>query len=206
MLFILMVKAHEGLELELFQDVAQLAALLEFHESMVRAGRVLAVEALQPCRHSVRVRYADQRTIVETPFSADEPHVIGFWLIHVNSLNEAIQWATRVPLVSGEIEVRQIAFQLFSPSLNKRDAMQTVGQDRINSDRPRGAHSRPPDDGKLARVRGPSVGFSPGGTVRFGPSLTPVRAMTRCPHQSKQRWPRYTAIDVRSNRGRKISQ
>jgi hypothetical protein len=67
--FMMILSVSEGSEADLLQDGTGLASLIEFHDSMVRAGVVLAVEGLQSSRLAVRVRYsADQRTIVDGPF------------------------------------------------------------------------------------------------------------------------------------------
>ena len=112
--FMMIVKANEGSELDLLKDGAELANLLEFHDSMIRAGVVLSVESLQTSSRAVRVRYSgDRRIIADGPFPEEKQPVVGFWLIHVNSIGEAIEWAKRVPLVRGDVEIRQTAFQLF---------------------------------------------------------------------------------------------
>jgi hypothetical protein len=51
---------------------------------------------------------------VDGPFVEEKNHIAGFWLIRVNSLNEAIEWAKRIPVVRGEVEVRQTALQLLA--------------------------------------------------------------------------------------------
>lgn len=112
--FMMIVTAHTESEVDLIQGESELADLLEFHDSMVRAGVVLSVEALEPWFRGVRVRYAaDRPTIIDRPINKQRQHVVGFWLIRVKSMKEAIEWATRVPLARGEVEVRQTAFQLF---------------------------------------------------------------------------------------------
>jgi len=119
--FMMILSASEGSEFDLRQDGTLLADLVEFHDSMVRAGVVLAVEGLLPWRRGVRVRYsADQRAIVDGPFVEEKQHIVGFWLIHVSSLNDAIEWAKRIPLVRGEVEVRQTAFQLLPSNSSNR--------------------------------------------------------------------------------------
>jgi len=110
----MIVKADAASEAGLLQDGARVSDLLEFHDAMVRAGVVVSVEALLPAYRGVCVQYAsDPPTIVDRPFLETEEHIAGFWLIHVNSMEEAIEWARRVPLVGGEVEVRQTACQLF---------------------------------------------------------------------------------------------
>lgn len=109
----MILSASEESEGDLLQGGLQLAELVEFHDSMVSAGVVLAVEALQPWRLALRVRYsAGERTIVDGSLVAQQQHVVGFWLIRVSSMNEAIEWAKRIPVGSGEVEVRQTVLQL----------------------------------------------------------------------------------------------
>lgn len=109
----MIVTATEASMAALLDNPADLAALLEFHDAMLRAGVVASVEALLPARRGVHVHYAsDRRAVVDSPFLASTPHIAGFWLIQVNSVEEAIEWARRVPLAEGEVEVRQTAFQL----------------------------------------------------------------------------------------------
>jgi hypothetical protein len=56
--FMMIVKAAEESARDLPRDSAELANLLDFHDSMHRAGVVLTVEALQPSRRAVRVGYS----------------------------------------------------------------------------------------------------------------------------------------------------
>jgi hypothetical protein len=115
--FMMIAKATEESGVDLLRDGADLSNLLEFHDSMQRAGVVLSVEALQPPCRAVHVRYSgDRRIIANGAVSEEKQYVVGFWLIRVNSLQEATEWAKRVPLVNVEIEVRPTVFQLFPAS------------------------------------------------------------------------------------------
>jgi hypothetical protein len=85
---------------------------------MRRAGVLLSVEGLHDPAERVRVQYAGhEQSIARGPFEGEKAGVSGFWLIQVNSIEEALEWARRVPLVDGEIEVRQAAFQVLQTDL-----------------------------------------------------------------------------------------
>ena len=61
----------------------------------------------------MRVRYADGKfTVTDGPFAETKELIAGFCLIEAKSLDEAIEWAKRVPFQEGEIELRPL-FELF---------------------------------------------------------------------------------------------
>jgi hypothetical protein len=93
-------------------------AMLRFDEELAKAGVLLAAEGLHPSGAAGwRVVYkAGKRTVVDGPFAESKELVAGFNLIEVKSKEEAIEWASRVPVeyaVEGDqeavIEVRQVA-------------------------------------------------------------------------------------------------
>ncbi|HUO86010.1 MAG TPA: YciI family protein, partial [Thermoanaerobaculia bacterium] len=78
-------------------------------EDLVKAGVLLAGEGLHPTSRGVRVRYSGrERTVVDGPFSETKELIAGFWLLQVKSLEEAVEWARRVPFEEGEVEIRQV--------------------------------------------------------------------------------------------------
>jgi hypothetical protein len=94
-----------------------LAELVAFHELMRRAGVLVSVEGLHHSSEAMQVRYAAEgRTVTSGPGDRAGGCLAGFWLIQVNSIEEAVAWARRVPLAAGAIEVRQAAFQLLDAS------------------------------------------------------------------------------------------
>jgi hypothetical protein len=49
--------------------------------------------------------------VTDGPFTEAKELIAGFWLIQVNSMEEAIEWVKRVPNPTGEegeIEIRQV--------------------------------------------------------------------------------------------------
>jgi hypothetical protein len=132
---LLIVKESDAGKSAVWSDGAMLAGLVHVHEAMQRAGVLLRVEGLHDCGEGVRVQYAgDTQSITHHPFE-DHACITGFWLIQVNSFEEAVAWARRVPLVDGEIEVRQAAYQILQtdyesafPSEGTRESAVLVGR------------------------------------------------------------------------------
>jgi len=79
---------------------------------------------LQPSSKGARVKFSGgNRTVIDGPFAETKELIAGYWLIKVNSREEAIAWAKRVPFEpgydagEGQIEIRQL-FEMedFAPS------------------------------------------------------------------------------------------
>lgn len=95
-----------GFDAELFK------AYMRFNEEMHQAGVLVASEGLNPEAKGARIAVADgKRYVVDGPFAESKELVGGFYIIEVDSLDEAIQWALRAPSGFGSddiLEVRQL--------------------------------------------------------------------------------------------------
>jgi hypothetical protein len=113
MRFMVIVKASKDSEAGMMPSTELLTAMGKFNEEMVKAGVMLAGEGLHPSSQGARVKYSGKdRSVSRGPFSLSGDLVAGFWLIEVQSLDEAVGWMKRAPFDGGsEIEIRQI----FSP-------------------------------------------------------------------------------------------
>ena len=112
MRFMVMVKATKDSEAGVLPDEKILTAMGKFNEELVKAGVMLAGEGLQASSKGARVRFkGSKRTVVDGPFAETKELIAGFWLWHVKSKEEAIEWVKRCPNpFSGEseIEIRQV--------------------------------------------------------------------------------------------------
>jgi hypothetical protein len=112
--FMLLLKANEDSEAGMMPSPELVSAMGDLNEEMVDAGIMLAGEGLHPSSKGVRVRFSGgKRTVTDGPFAETKELIAGFWLIDVESLEEAIEWAKRVPDPMGEgkeaqIEIRQV--------------------------------------------------------------------------------------------------
>jgi len=83
----------------------------EFNREARDAGVLLANEALELPRtaKTVRVAEGDERSVTDGPFAETKEQLGGFCLIDVDGLEEAIEWAKKVPLrPDSSVEVRAI--------------------------------------------------------------------------------------------------
>jgi len=106
------VKASKESEAGVMPSTQLLTEMGHFNEELVKAGVMQAGEGLHPSSKGVRVRFSGKsRSVVNGPFSATSELIAGFWLWKVKSMDEAIDWAKRCPIPSGEsgeLEIRPI--------------------------------------------------------------------------------------------------
>ena len=113
MRFMILVKADKNSEAGTLPDEKLLAEMGAFNEELGKAGVLLAGEGLQPSSKGARVRFSgSKRTVIDGPFAEVKELIAGFWLIQVNSKEEAIEWIKRAPNpfpgTESEIEIRQV--------------------------------------------------------------------------------------------------
>ena len=93
-------------------DAELFKAYMRFNEEMHRAGILVASEGLNPAARGARIAVANgRRYVVDGPFAESKELVGGFYLIDVDSLDEAVEWALRAPSGFGSddvLEVRQL--------------------------------------------------------------------------------------------------
>ena len=106
------VKASKASEAGVMPGTKLLTEMGAFNERLAAAGLLLAGEGLHPSGKGVRVRFgAGGPKIVPGPFPEAESLVAGFWLWRVASMEEAVDWAERMPQEPGleqEIEIRRV--------------------------------------------------------------------------------------------------
>ena len=81
-----------------------------FGQELVDAGAFIAGEGLQESDTATTVRITDdgERIVTDGPFAETKEQVGGFYLIDVSDLDEALDYAKKVPLQNGGIEVRPV--------------------------------------------------------------------------------------------------
>lgn len=109
MRFMVMVKANPQTEEGVLPTEQELAEMGAFNEELVNAGVMLAGEGLHPSSNGKRVQfYGDERKVIDGPFTEATELVAGFWLWQCRDIEEALEWAKRIPFRSDEVEIRQI--------------------------------------------------------------------------------------------------
>jgi hypothetical protein len=86
------------------------AKMMKFNEELVKAGVMLAGDGLTPTSKAKRVKFSgSQRTVFDGPFAESKEIVAGYWLWHVKSMEEALEWLKRAPFDGGvEVTLRPI--------------------------------------------------------------------------------------------------
>jgi hypothetical protein len=107
------MKANQDSESGVMPSERVLTEMGNYNEELVKAGVMLAGEGLHPSSKGVRVSFTGGRkpVVTEGPFGETKELVAGFWLWQVKSMEEAVEWARRVPNPDNdafEIEIRQV--------------------------------------------------------------------------------------------------
>jgi hypothetical protein len=109
MKYMLLLKSDAATETTALPTEEELNEMGKYNEELVKAGVMLAGEGLHPSSEGARIDYdGDGRTVTDGPFTEAKELIAGFWILEVSSKDEAIEWARRVPLRTGQIEVRQV--------------------------------------------------------------------------------------------------
>jgi hypothetical protein len=83
----------------------------KYEQEVFDAGVKLASEALQPSQTATTVKVGEgsDRVVTDGPFAETKEQLGGFYLLECENLDEALEWAKKVPLqAGGSIEVRPI--------------------------------------------------------------------------------------------------
>lgn len=91
-------------------DPKAVAAMMKYNESLQKAGVLLALDGLHPASEGARVSFSGGKPkLTDGPFIETKEVLGGYWMIQVNSKEEAIEWASRCPASDNEvIEIRQV--------------------------------------------------------------------------------------------------
>jgi hypothetical protein len=110
MRFMLLLKYDENAQKDTPPDPAMFEEMGRFNTAMVDAGVLLAGEGLAPSSQGAAVTFDDEEpTVSDGPFTEAKELVGGFWILKVDSLEEALSWAKRAPFRDGErLEVRRV--------------------------------------------------------------------------------------------------
>ena len=84
---------------------------IDYTVALKQSGALLGAEQLRPTETatSVSVRADGERLLTDGPFAETKEHLLGFYLLDVEDLDTALDWAARMPVLSyGTVEVRPV--------------------------------------------------------------------------------------------------
>lgn len=108
------VKATKNSEAGMMPTEQLMTEMGNFNERLVHEGIMLAGEGLHPSSQGKRLTFSKgQKTVTDGPFRDPESLVAGFWIWEVKSMDEAVEWARRIPEPMGPgedavIEIRPV--------------------------------------------------------------------------------------------------
>jgi hypothetical protein len=109
MRFMLLVKATADFEAGRLLDEQTMSKMADWNEALIATGAKLASDRLHPSAKGARVRYSHGKIwVTDGPFAETKEIIAGYCLIQAKSLDEAVEWARRIPFEEGEVEVRPL--------------------------------------------------------------------------------------------------
>ncbi len=81
-----------------------------FTQDLEQSGAMVGGNALQPTQTATTVRVRNDETLTtDGPFAETKEQLGGYYLVNVDSLDEALEWAAKIPGARhGAIEVRPV--------------------------------------------------------------------------------------------------
>ncbi len=109
-MMLMIPKGYEKAAPGTMPDAKAVEAMMKYNKSLQDAGVLLSLEGLHPPSTGARVSFSKGKPkVTNGPFPETKETLGGFWMIEVNSKEEAIEWAKRCPASDNEIiEIRQV--------------------------------------------------------------------------------------------------
>jgi hypothetical protein len=109
-MMLMIPKGYETAAPDVDLDPRRVEEMMKYNEDLQKAGVLLALDGLHPPSMGARVSFpGDKPLVTDGPFAEAKEVLGGYWMIRVNSREEAIEWAKRCPASENEvIEIRQV--------------------------------------------------------------------------------------------------
>ena len=109
-MMLMIPKGYESAAPGTMPDAKGVEAMMKYNKSLQEAGVLLSLEGLHPPSKGARVSFSQGKPrVTNGPFVEAKETLGGYWMIQVNSREEAIEWAKRCPASDNEIiEIRQV--------------------------------------------------------------------------------------------------
>jgi hypothetical protein len=81
-----------------------------FDREAIEKGALIACEPLEPtsAATTIHIQEGGDRIVTDGPFAEAKEQLGGFAVLECKDLEEALEWANKVPMGSGSIEVRPV--------------------------------------------------------------------------------------------------
>ena len=106
MRFIIMHKTNADWEAGAIPSPALIERVGMLIGDLAKANVLLGAEGLRPSSQGVRLKFSGgTRTVSEGPFKGDNELPAGFTILRVESVDQAIEWASRQAAALGDVEI-----------------------------------------------------------------------------------------------------
>jgi len=122
-MMLMIPKGYESAKPGAMPDPKAVAAMMKYNEDLQKAGVLIALDGLHPPSMGARVSFKGGKPkVTDGPFAEAKEVLGGYWMIQVKSKAEALEWASRAPMLDGDvIEVRQVQeFADFPPETQEK--------------------------------------------------------------------------------------
>ena len=121
-MMLMIPKGYESAAPGTMPDAKAVEAMMKYNKTLQDAGVLISLDGLRPPSEGARVSFPGGKPkVTDGPFAEAKEVLGGYWMIQVNSKEEAIAWASRCPASENEtIEVRQVQeMEDFPPDVQK---------------------------------------------------------------------------------------
>jgi hypothetical protein len=110
--YMVIIKANEDSEAGKLPSMELLNEMGKFNEELVSKGIMIDGAGLRSSSEGKRVLFDDdKRSVIDGPFAETKELLAGYWIWELPSLEEAVEWAKRIPNTDGghsEVEIRRV--------------------------------------------------------------------------------------------------
>jgi hypothetical protein len=109
-MMLMIPKGYEKAAPGTMPDAEAVGSMMKYNKSLQEAGVLLALDGLHPPSMGARVSFSGGNpTVTDGPYIESKEVLGGYWIIDVNSKEDAVEWASRCPASDNEvIEIRQV--------------------------------------------------------------------------------------------------
>ena len=109
-MMLMIPQGYEKAKPGVMPDAKAVEAMMKYNETLEQAGVLLTLDGLHPPSMGARVTFSGGKPKVTDGPSIEAKETLGgYWMIEVDSKEEAIEWASRCPAADNEIiEIRQL--------------------------------------------------------------------------------------------------
>src|SRR5258707_5452817 len=103
-MMLMIPEGYEKAGADQMPDAEAVAAMMKYNEELQKAGVLLSLDGLHPPSMGARVEFsAGKPKVVDGPFIETKEVLGGYWMIQVKSKDEAIESASRCPVLGDDV-------------------------------------------------------------------------------------------------------